>query len=294
LEKFKHRRHSDRTINFLRFDHWGGLNTLFHILSNAGTIITVQERTPAEICRIIERYRVEVLPTTPTFLNLFLLSEEYKRYDLSSLKTISYGTEPMPVSTLKRLKTLFPVTRLHQTYGLIEVGVLRTKSRDDGSLWVKVGGEGFETRVVDGLLEIKAKSAMLGYLNAPSPFTEDGWFITGDVVEVDGEYLHILGRKSEIINVGGEKVYPIEIESVLQLMDGVENVAVSGEPSPITGQIVTARVTLATGESLSDFRKRMRSFCDGKLPSYKVPQKVILADGAMCGERFKKMRRGSE
>lgn len=290
LEKFKVRRHSDRTINFLRFDHWGGLNTLLHILSNAGTVVTVQERSPAEICRIIERYKIEVLPATPTFLNLLLLSEEYERYDLSSLKTISYGTEPMPLSTLKRLRTLFPTTKLHQTYGLIELGVLRTKSRDDGSLWVRVGGEGFETRVVDGMLEIKAKSAMLGYLNAPSPFTEDGWFKTGDVVEVDGEYLHILGRKSEIINVGGEKVYPVEVEGVLQLMEGVEDVVVSGEPSPIAGQIVVARVKLSAEESLIDFRKRMRAFCRDKLANYKIPQKVILADKVMYGERFKKMR----
>ena len=95
--------------------------------------------------------------------------------------------------------------------------------------------------MVDGLLEIKAQSAMLGYLNAPSPFTEDGWFITGDAVEVDGEYFRILGRQSEMINVGGEKVYPAEVESVLQLMDGVEEVMVNGEENAITGQIVRAK-----------------------------------------------------
>lgn len=55
---------------------------------------------------------------------------------------------------------------------------------------------------MDGILQIKAKSAMLGYLNAPSPFTEDGWFITGDRVEVDGEYIRIMGRDSETINMG--------------------------------------------------------------------------------------------
>ena len=97
-----------------------------------------------------------------------------------------------------------------QTYGLSELGILRSKSKGPDSLWVKVGGEGFETRVIEGLLEVKAKSAMLGYLNAPSPFTEDGWFKTGDSVLTDGEFIKILGRESEIINVGGEKVYPME------------------------------------------------------------------------------------
>lgn len=89
-------------------------------------------------------------------------------------------------------------------------------------MWDKIGGEGFETRVVDRILQIKATSAMLGYLNAPSLFTSDGWFITGDSVEVNGEYLRILGRKSTIINVGGENVYPSEVESVIQEMENIE------------------------------------------------------------------------
>jgi len=156
-----------------------------------------------------------------------------------------------------------------------------------------LGGEGFETRVVDGMLEIKAKSTMLGYLNAPSPFTEDGWLKTEDVVEVDGEYIRILGRKSEIINVGGEKVYPAEVESVLQLIEGVEDVAVSAEPNPITGQIVVARVKISSGETLSEFRKRERAFCKDKLASYKIPQKVVFVDKVMYGTRLKKMRRES-
>ncbi len=203
---------------------------------------------------------------------------------------MTYGTEVMPESTLQRFHQLFPEIRLLQTYGLSEVGILRSKSKSSDSLWVKIGGEGFETRVVDGMLEIKAQSAMMGYLNAEDPFTEDGWFKTGDAVEVDGEYFKILGRKSEIINVGGEKVYPAEVESVLQLMEGVEDIAVTGAPNPITGQMVTARVKLSTDESLGDFRKRMREFCRGQLDRYKIPQKITLVDETMYGERYKKMR----
>jgi len=290
LEKYKVPRHSLRTITFLLFDHIGGVNTLLYNLSNAGCVITVADRSPESVCKTIQDYRVELLPTSPTFINLILISEAYEKYDLSSLKTVTYGTEVMPESTLERFHALFPETRLLQTYGLSEVGILRSKSKSSDSLWVKVGGEGFETRVVDGLLEIKAKSAMLGYLNAPSPFTEDGWFMTGDAVEVDGEYIKILGRKSELINVGGEKVYPAEVESVLQMMDGVEEVVVNSEPNPLTGNIVVARVKLGTDESLAEFRKRMRAFCKGKLSRFMIPQKVVLAEADLHGERFKKMR----
>ncbi|MDJ0711372.1 MAG: long-chain fatty acid--CoA ligase [Woeseiaceae bacterium] len=290
LEKYKVPRHSLRTITFLLFDHIGGVNTLLYNLSNAGCVITVADRNPETVCKAIDEHKVELLPTSPTFLNLILVSEAYKSFDMSSLKTVTYGTEVMPESTLERFHKLFPDVRLLQTYGLSEVGILRSKSRSSDSLWVRVGGEGFETRVVDGLLEIKAKSAMLGYLNAPSPFTEDGWFITGDAVEVDGEYIRILGRKSEIINVGGEKVYPAEVESVLQTMDSVEEVVVNSEPSPLTGNIVVARVKLSSGEELGEFRKRMRTYCADKLSRFMIPQKVIIVESQLHGDRFKKMR----
>lgn len=291
LEKFKVPRHAMKTVTFLLFDHIGGVNTLLYTLANGGCVVTVAERTPESVCRAIEKHQVETLPTSPTFINLLLLSEAYTRFDLSSLKLVTYGTEVMPESTLLRFNHLFPQIRLLQTYGLSEIGIMRSKSKSSDSLWVKIGGEGFETRIMNHILEIKAQSAMLGYLNAPSPFTEDGWFHTGDVVEVEGEYMRILGRQSEIINVGGEKVYPAEVESVLQLMDGVEDVAISAEKNPITGNLVKARVKLSTEETVGEFRKRMREFCKGKLDAFKVPQKVVLVEAAMYGERFKKMRR---
>ena len=155
---------------------------------------------------------------------------------------------------------------------------------------MKVGGEGFETRVVDGMLEIRAHSAMLGYLNAPSPFTEDGWFQTGDCVEVDGDYFRFLGRDSEIINVGGEKVYPAEVESVLQEIPGVEDVMVGGEANALLGQIVVARVQLMGEETAGEFRKRMREHCKTRLAPYKIPQKVLIVNEPLHGERFKKLR----
>jgi long-chain acyl-CoA synthetase len=291
LAKFRPGGRGKRMLTFLLFDHIGGVNTLFYVLSNAGCLVTVPDRSPDTVCEAIERHRVQVLPTSPTFVNLMMLSGAYKRHNISSLRVVTYGTEVMPKGTLTRFHEFLPKVRLMQTYGLSEVGIMQTKSRASDSLWVKVGGDGFETRIVDGMLEIRSESAMLGYLNADYPFTEDGWMRTGDVVEQDGEYIKILGRESEIINVGGEKVYPAEVEDVMQEMPGVADVAVCGEPSPITGQMVVARVKLDRDESLSSFRKRMRSFCKGRLPGFKIPQKVELVTEAMHGGRFKKMRR---
>jgi acyl-CoA synthetase (AMP-forming)/AMP-acid ligase II len=219
-----------------------------------------------------------------------MLSDAVRSRDLSSLEVITYGTEPMPESLLKRLHATFPNAKLQQTYGLSEVGILRSKSRSDDSLWMKIGGEGFQTRVVDGMLEIKAQSAMLGYFNHPSPFTADGWFKTGDLVEQDGEYFRVLGRASEMINVGGEKVHPAEVEGVLGEIPGVLEATVSGEKNMLTGQLVCARVRLAGKESAAEFRVRMRTYLHGKLAPFKIPQKVVVVDQPLHSERFKKSR----
>jgi long-chain acyl-CoA synthetase len=290
LAKYQVTRRAYRTLVFLLLDHIGGINTLFYTLSNAGAIVTAEARTPKSICAAIERYRVELLPTSPTFLNLLLLSGEHQRHDLSSLKLITYGTEPMPLSTLERLGQAFPQVKLQQTYGLTELGILRSQSRGHDSLWVKVGGEDFETKVVDGRLRIRARCAMLGYLNAPSPIDEEGFFDTGDLVEVDGEWIRFLGRESDIINVGGSKVYPAEVESVLLQMDNVVDAVVAGEPHALTGQIVSATVRLLADEPADAFKLRMRRFMGDRLPSFKVPARVRVTHEALHSARFKRAR----
>jgi acyl-coenzyme A synthetase/AMP-(fatty) acid ligase len=290
LNKFKAQRKTLRTITFLLFDHIGGVNTLFYILSNTGTIVALEDRSPENVCRLIEKYKVELLPTSPSFINMILMSEAYKKYDLSSLKLVTYGTEAMPEYVLKKFHALFPDIRLKQTYGLSELGILRSKSRSDDSLWVKVGGEDYQTKIVDGILFIKAKTAMLGYLNAPAPFDEEGWFNTHDRVEVDGEWIRFLGRDTDIINVGGQKVYPAEVESVLLEMDNIIDVSVFSKKNPILGNVVSAKINLKKEEELSSLKKRIRLYCKDKLESFKIPVYIKITNKPQVTERFKKKR----
>lgn len=292
LNKFKVPRHSQRMMTFLLFDHIGGFNTMMYTLSNHGCVITVASRDAATICKAIQQHRVEVLPTSPTFLNLLLVSGEHEKHDLSSLKIINYATEVMPPATLERLNTAFPGVTFHQSYGMTELGIMRTRSRSSDSVWISVGGEDYQTRVVEGVLHIKAQSSMLGYLNAPSPFDDQGWFNTQDEVEVDGEWLRFKGRKSDIINVGGEKVYPAEVETVLMEVDNVADATVTKEPHAIMGNIVVAELTLVDDEPLAEVIKRVRKHCFGKLPPYKIPVKIRLAEtSSRVSERFKKQRK---
>jgi len=290
LEKFKRPGKTFKTISFLLFDHIGGFNTLLHTLSHGGTIVTIPNRNPEEVCSIIEKEKIELLPTTPTFLNMILLNKLYEKYDLSCLKMVTYGTEPMPEYTLKMFSKILPDTIFKQTYGLSEVGIMATKSESSDSLWMKVGGDGFQTKVVDDILYIKADSAMIGYLNAPSPFDEEGWFNTKDQVEERNGYIKILGRTTDLINVGGEKVYPIEVESVLLQMEGVLDARVFAEKNPIMGHTVAAEILVSPENNNSLFKKTLRNYSGEHLEKFKRPTRFILSEKELCGDRLKKKR----
>ncbi|MFP4369562.1 MAG: AMP-binding protein [Candidatus Kapaibacterium sp.] len=291
LKKYHKSGKDFRTLVFMQFDHIGGVDTLFYSMSNASTIITTDDRSPETVCRMVEMHKVEVLPVTPTFINLLIISEAYKNYDLSSLKYITYGTEVMPEFTLKKCNEIFPDAKLLQKYGTTETGTLRSKSESSGSTWVKIGGEGFDTKIVDGILYIKADSAMLGYLNHESPFTDDGWVITGDEVEQKGDYIRFKGRKTEIINVGGEKVYPVEVENVIHQYENVVEVTIFSEKNSIMGNIVCANVRLKNKpENERKEAANIKKFCRERLETYKVPVKINFVHEEQYSDRYKKKR----
>ena len=214
----------------------------------------------------------------------------YANHDLSSVKVISYGAEPMPSSTLDAMVTLFPSIKFKQTYGLIELGLFSTKSKAEDSLYFQIDRKHTDYRIVENMLQIKTISAMLGYLNSPSPFTSDGWFITGDEVQVDGDYIRVLGRKSEMINVGGEKVFPTEVESALLTIEGVVDALVYGEPNFLVGNIVCAKIQYDESfekEVLdAHIKKNMRLLVE----PFKVPIRLIYSDKPLITDRFKKSR----
>jgi len=290
-EKFRKPRKPIVAITFLMLDHFGGINTLLAITSSLGTVVTVHNRSVSSICQAIQDEKVEVLPTTPSFLNLLVRAGSHKDFDLSSLRVITYGTEVMSQVTLDRLHAIFPGVKLQQTYGLSELGVLQSQSRPDGSLWVKIGGEGFNLKVVENILWIKSEYAMVGYLNAPSPFDAEGWFNTQDRVEVDGEYMKILGRVTDLMNIGGQKVYPSEIEEVIQELDNIDDVSVYGEKNGFLGTIVVAKVNLSEPEPLETLKQRIRQACSKRLAAFKVPSKVLIAESTLYSSRLKKVRK---
>ena len=277
---------------FLMFDHIGGINTMLNILSMNATMIIPQNRNADDICQLIEEYKIAVLPSSPTFLNLILINRSYEKYDLSSLRMITYGTETMPEGLLGRLKAVFSKVRFLQTFGTSETGIAATSSKSSSSTFMKIDDENLEYKIVDNELWLRSKTQILGYLNrSMESFTNDGWFKTGDLVELDNEgFIKIIGRNKEIINVGGQKVLPSEVESVLLGMDEIEDCLVYGEQNAITGQSVSCDVVLKSGVKADGLKILVRKFCKDKLDSFKIPTRVNVVQKTKFTERFKKSR----
>ncbi len=120
------------------------------------------------------------------------------------------------------------------------------------------------------------------------------FFITGDRVELNGDYMRFLGRDSELINVGGQKVFPAEVEAVLLECDLIREAVVYGQRHPITGKIVCADVELREPGEEAEARRAIKRFCTERLEPYKVPVKIQIVQGGLYSDRLKRLRIGRE
>jgi long-chain acyl-CoA synthetase len=285
LRRYRSPRPALRALSFLLFDHIGGINTLLHTLYNKGSVVVPSGRTPDAVLRDLVDFKAELLPTTPTFLRMLLLSGLLNGGIPESLKLVTYGAERMDEGTLRELCRLLPSVDFRQTYGMSELGILRVKTRARDSLWMKIGGDGVETRVVDGVLHIKAPERMVGYLNEVSPFDAQGWYDTQDLVEQDGDWVRIIGRNSERISVGGIKFLPGEVERAAMQHADVRFARARGVDNPITGQHVELTVELIDGARTT--RQELRRYLKQRLPEYMHPHR-IKTEKVSVGHRFKR------
>jgi len=218
-----------------------------------------------------------------------MMNGVFERYDVRSLGLITYGTEPMPEGLLARIRAALPSTRLLQTFGTSETGIVSTTSKSSDSLYVKFNDPSVEYRIVDGELLLKSDRRILGYLNySNDAFDEDGWFRTGDLVEEENGFLRIMGRRKEVINVGGEKVLPSEVESVLMSMSGIIDCKVFGEKNGVTGQFVAADIVLDKSGETTCTVQDIRRYALSKMDAYKVPVRIQFVDAIPYSVRYKK------
>ena len=280
------------SIIFLTFDHIGGIDTLFSLLSIGGTITIPESRDPESVCALIERNKVDVLSCSPTFLNLLILSEAFKMYNLSSLRIIGFGAERMPEFLYQRLKEIFPAVRFQQKFGTSETNAIRVKNHPADNLYMRIEDPNIQFKIVDNELWLKSSTQILGYLNTNADNFEEGWFKTGDIVDTyEDRYFRIIGRKKEIINVGGEKVFPGEVENIILQLKCITGCTVYGLKNIITGESVVAEVAVKQGFGATEVKNQIREICTQRLDAYKRPSRIKIVESISFNERFKKIRR---
>jgi long-chain acyl-CoA synthetase len=288
-------RENDTTLIAVPLFHVTGLNSqLVAFVYVGGTCVLLKAYKTAEMIRAIERHRITVLFNVPTMYVLMLINEALPDTDISSVRMAAYGGAPMDRETIVALKERLGLD-LFNAYGLTESSSLTTvlpacdAVRKAPSVGLPVSGVRVKTIGADGAetppgeageLLIKGPNIVQGYFNKPEATQKsivDGWLHTGDVARIDDEgYVFIVDRLKDMIVRGGENIYSIEVESVLNSHPQVLESAVVPEPHPIFGEVVRAFVVLrpetrATPEEIIEFCKR-------NMADYKVPAGVVFLE----------------
>lgn len=284
-----------KTLGIFLPDHIAGIDVMLSVLGTGGSLVIPKSRKPKDVLEAMQRYKVEILPASPTLLRLLTLSE-MEKCNLDSLKLIVYGSERMDSNLLQLLQKILPNVRCKQSFGTSETNAIKTRDHDTKEGYFKIMNCSY--KILNNELYLKSKTQALGYLNADnSVFDDEGYFATGDLVEVihknNEEYIKIIGRNKEVINVGGEKVLPQEVEGILMQIPFIQDCLVYGQNNPLTGQSVCVKIVLQKNENLNalEAKKRIRMFCKDKLTSYKIPTKVEIVQKLEISERFKKVRK---
>ncbi len=257
------------TYSIVRF---AGLQVFLQCLLNRGCLVFPGARDPATLAELMATERVQCVSGTPTFWRKLLTMAPRALLARLNLTQITLGGEIVGQSILNSLRAAFPSARLTHIYASTEMGVCFAVH--DGlegfpTSVITHGSEAADFRVDNGELLIRSRRAMSRYLDGPAPSAE--WFPTGDLVEISGDRVRYLGRRSEIINVGGNKVCPSEIEDLIRQVPGVQDCRVFGTSSSFAGQLVSAEIVPAPGEDQSLVRARVLQAC-GHLASHKRPR----------------------
>jgi len=249
-------------------------------------VVFVERADAQSICTAVERHRATRVNCIPAVWRRILdhLSTS-PTSDMSSVRFADTGTSATPPELLSAIEAALPAAHIRVFYGSTEAGSVAMLEHDD--LAAKPGrcgqpGPLVEIRVDDGhQLWVRGPLLFDGYLGDPAATSAalvDGWFWTGDLVEVDDDgYLTIVGRVADVVRTGGETVSPSEVEAVLVTHPAVADVAVVGLPDPDYGEVVCAVVVVANADSAPTLAA-LREYCDGQLAPFKQPRRLEVVE----------------
>jgi acyl-coenzyme A synthetase/AMP-(fatty) acid ligase len=270
---------------------YAGLQVFFSALAAGGRLVIPAPGQRNEHPQQIVDNGVDAISATPTWWRM-LINAWPATLPRPRLIQATLGGEPVPQGVLDLVNASFEPERLTHIYASTEAGT---------AIVVSDGREGFPVslldadesevglRVRDGLLEIRSPRAMQGYVGRETP-AEDGWIRTADKVEIRGDRCYFAGREDGVINVGGMKVSPEEIEAALGELPGVGDCAVYARRNPIVGAVLAADV-VSSGNGERPSAEAIRSALGAKLAPFKVPQFIRFVDELVIADSGKKVRK---
>jgi len=305
----------ERFLSVAPFFHVYGLTVALNVpISVAATVICVvmglfDTRLVAEQ---IARHRPTVFPGVPAIYAAINHLKDVQRYDLKSVRVCVSGSAPLPVEVQTKFEQLTgatvvegyglseasPGTHVNPVYGRRKVGSIGLPLPDTDARIVDLETGERELPVGEsGELVVRGPQVMRGYWNAPeetAAAVRDGWLHTGDIARMDEDgYFFIVDRKKDLVIVGGQNVYPREIEEILLEHPAVKEAAVTGVTHRVRGELLVAQVVLKDGASadLSQSRRELMAFLRERLPSYKVPRRLEVVEALPKSAVGKVLRR---
>lgn len=269
---------------------FAGLQVALTALLGGGTLVAPADRSPDAQIAACRAHGVTHASGTPTFWRGLLLALAGAQLPL---RQITLGGEAADQPTLDRVAAAFPGARIVHIYATTELGVVfRVNDGRAGfpAAWLDDPGREAELRVVDGVLEVRSPRRMAGYRSADqAPASPDGWLRTGDLVRVEGDRARFEGRADRLLNTGGNKVRPEEVEAALLEHPAVADARVFGLPSPLVGEIVAAEVVLALPGDEAALRVALLQHLRARLEAYKAPRNLRFV-ASVVGASGKKSR----
>jgi acyl-CoA synthetase (AMP-forming)/AMP-acid ligase II len=249
---------------------WAGIQVWLQAILTGGCVVIPDSRDPDVVARSIVENCVTVLPATPTLLRRVLSSADPALLDQCHLERITLGGEAVDGSLLEQIKHTFPSARVTHIYATTELGEI---------FQVRDGLPGFPVRWMakplpgGARLSTRRDGELLVQLSR-----DTAEVATGDLVEQRGDRFEFVGRRSDVIVVGGAKVYPKRVEEVIRQVPGVVDARVHGVASPITGELVAVELVLAPEVLPDQLRQAMLERCRSELEPHALPRVITFTD----------------
>jgi long-chain acyl-CoA synthetase len=282
---------SDTVLGVLPQFHSFGMTVLTLLPMTHGMRAVYTARfVPGKIIKLLREHRPTIFVAIPTMYNALLHAKDATADDFAGVRYLVSGGEPLPQAVFDGYRDRFGVT-LNEGYGLTETSPITNWCRPEEWRPHSVGPAmpRLEQRIVDpatgatvspgreGEVQMRGPNVMQGYFKLPDQtravFTDDGFFKTGDMGKLDEDgHLFITGRIKEMLIVGGENVFPREIEEVLNRHPSIKESGVVGRMDPMRGELPVAFVELREGAAFDE--TALKTWCRASLAGYKVPASI--------------------